>query len=89
MFAGNTENNDPSIDWNDSESVGIYSGTTKNKYQFDYCIPLKSGDYFFELNEYELYNGGQNGDLFCSKSAAWRPKQPTGTFYDYTKKSCT
>lgn len=93
IFAGNTENSDPSIDWNGSESIGIYPDSTKKtRYQFDYCTPIKSGDYFFDLNEYELYNGGQYGDLYCSNSATvgWRPKQPSTTnYYDYTKKSCT
>jgi hypothetical protein len=92
ILAGNTENNDPSIDWNNKESVvDEYPGSTKKVYQFDYCMPLKSGDYFFDLNEYELFNGGQYGDLYCSSSAyPWRPKQPSATnYYDYTKKSCT
>ena len=89
IFAGNTENNDPSIDWNDSESIGTYPDATKlAPYYFDYCMPIKSGDYFFDFNEYELYNGGPNGDLYCSKANWWKPKQSTTTFYDYTAKSC-
>lgn len=88
MFAGNMENNDPSFDWNGSESSGTYlDGNMKTPYRFDYCMPLKSGDSFFDFNEYELYNGGPNGDLFCAKSG-WKPKQSTTTFYDYTAKSC-
>jgi hypothetical protein len=90
IFMGNMENNDPSLDWNGGESLGTYADTNmKTKYRFDYCTPLKSGDYFLDFNEYELYNGGPNGDLFCANTLPWRPKQPTGsTFYDYTKKSC-
>jgi hypothetical protein len=89
IFAGNMENNDPSFDWNGSESTGTYADSSmKTRYKFDYCMPLKSGDYFFDFNEYELYNGGKNGDLFCTVSAAWRPKQTITTYYDYTAKSC-
>ena len=59
----------------------------KTANRFDYCIPLKSGDYFFDFNEYELYNGGKFGDLFCAKAASgWRPMATTGTAYDYTVK---
>jgi hypothetical protein len=75
LFAGNTEYNDPSLDWNGNESSGInHDESVKTPYQFNYCLPLKSGDYFLLFNEYELYNGGNNGDLFCSKKPGWRPK---------------
>lgn len=55
---------------------------------------MKSGDNWFDFNEYELYNGGKNGDLWCSSAAAWRPNLPTAnptTKYDYTVKpaACT
>lgn len=88
LFAGNMENNDPSLDWNGKESSGTYADSAmQTSNQFDYCMPVKSGDYFFDFNEYELYNGGPNGDLFCGKSATgWRPKLTTGTAYDYTVK---
>ena len=90
---GNVENNDPSLDWNGGEPTGDYFDTgMKTANRFDYCIPLKSGDYFFDFNEYELYNGGKNGDLFCAKAATgWRPLLTTGTAYDYTVKpnGCT
>ena len=89
IFAGNMENNDPSFDWNGGESTGTYpDGEMKKAFRFDYCYPLKSGDNFFDFNEYELYNGGQNGDLFCSKAPFWEPKKPTTGFYDYSAKSC-
>jgi hypothetical protein len=89
IFAGNMENNDPSFDWNGGESTGTYpDGEMKKSFRFDYCYPLKSGDNFFDFNEYEIYNGGPNGDLYCSKAAWWKPKQSTTTFYDYTAKSC-
>jgi len=59
IFSGNMENNDPSFDWNGSESTGTYADSSmKTRYKFNYCMPLKSGDYFFDFNEYELYNGG-------------------------------
>lgn len=92
LYAGNMENNDPSFDWNGSESTGIYpDATMKTKYQFDYCSVLKSGDTWFgDFNEYELYNGGPNGDLWCAATKTpvngWRPKQTTSGYYDYTVK---
>ena len=87
------ENNDPSFDWNGSESSsGIYpDGEMKKAYRFDYCKPLKSGDLdFLDFNEYELYNGGTNGDLYCSKTGGWKPKQPytTTSSYNYNAKDC-
>lgn len=90
IFAGNMENNDPSFDWNGSESSGIYpDANMRRQYLFDYCTVLKSGDAFFDFNEYELYNGGANGDLWCSKTGGWQPKVTSGTAYDYTAKTCT
>ncbi len=65
----------------------------RTAYSFNYCYPIKSGDLFFDFNEYELYNGGPNGDLWCAPGTItptiagnpWRPKQAAG-YYDRTKK---
>ena len=97
LYSGNMENNDPSFDWNGNEATGIYADPLmKSSYQFNYCKVMKSGDTWFDFNEYELYNGGPNGDLWCSKDPAWRPNKHQTTandpsFYDYTVKpaSCT
>jgi len=86
IFAGNLENNDPSFDWNGGESTGDYIfSDMRNPYQFNYCLPLKSGNYIFDVNYYELYNGGPNDDLWCA-STPWRPKKTLGVVYDRTKK---
>jgi len=65
----------------------------KTAYTFNYCYPIKNGDSIMpaltDFNDYELYNGGPNGDLWCASTSnggfGWRPKQST-SFYDRTKK---
>jgi len=89
LLAGNLENGDPSIDYNGDET-GDYATTSMkgDKYNFNYCIPLLSGDMPpLSYNEYELHNGGPNGDLYCYKdnTKSWKPKQPSDE-YDRTKR---
>jgi hypothetical protein len=78
IFAGNLENGDPSIDYNGDETGDyVVDGMKGNRFNFDYCIPLRSGDMpFGEWNEYELHNGGPHGDLYCYKNnaASWKPR---------------
>lgn len=77
ILRGNLDNGDPSTDWNGAETNAEYlvDNMMGNKYNFDYCTWLKSGDMdLLETNPYELHNGGPNGDLYCYKTAeSWRP----------------
>lgn len=78
LFAGNLENGDPSIDYNGDETGDYADPTMKgDRYKFNYCIPLKSGDLTFDYNEYELHNGGPKGDLYCyaDSTSSWKPGQ--------------
>ncbi len=85
LFAGNLENGDPSLDWNGAGGGTYQSASMKTQYKFDYCIPLKVGSSIFDYNEYELTNGGKNGDLYCAANkvagAGWRPNQGA-SFYN-------
>jgi hypothetical protein len=95
LLAGNLENGDPSIDYNGDETGNYADPEMKGeggRFKFNYCIPLLSGDMpFGKYNEYELHNGGPNGDLYCASdnTKSWKPKQPE-TFYDrrITPKNC-
>jgi hypothetical protein len=54
-----------------------------NRYKLDYCIPLKSGNLIFDLNPYELHNGGTYGDLYCWKNngvESWRPREGASNY---------
>jgi hypothetical protein len=89
LLAGNLENGDPSIDYNGDETGNYADPEMKGKrFKFNYCKALQPGNKpFGEYNEYELHNGGPNGDLYCAKenTKSWKPKQPE-SFYDRTKK---
>jgi len=89
LLAGNLENGDPSIDYNGDETGSYAKASMKgNRYNFDYCIPLLSGNMpFGQYNEYELHNGGPFGDLYCYKDSkkSWQPRQ-TEDKYDRTKR---
>jgi hypothetical protein len=84
LFSGNLENGDPSIDWNGDETGDYKDPNMKgNRYYFDYCNWLKSGEITSGSNEdknpYELYNGGPKGDLYCwaKDGESWLPNTST------------
>lgn len=61
-FWGNTDNGNPQVDWDDSETT---VSATNTAYAFDYCTQLTG-------TEYDLNNGGPKGTTYCSKVADWR-----------------
>lgn len=60
LFWGNTDNGNPQIDWDHSES-GTATASSTQQYKFNYCKHLVG-------NEWELNNGGLNGIYYCAKS---------------------
>ena len=61
LFYGNTGNGNPQTDWDATETSTTVAGAT-NHYKFNYCAQVVG-------NEYELNNGGMNGDLYCGATA--------------------
>jgi hypothetical protein len=60
LFWGNTDNGNPSIDWEATESTPMI---TANRWTFNYCTQLKG-------TEYDLNQGGKFGDLYCAATPA-------------------
>ena len=60
LFWGNTDNGNPSIDWEATESTPM---VTANRWTFNYCTQLKG-------TEYDLNQGGKFGDLYCAATPA-------------------
>lgn len=63
LFYGNAKNGDPSVDWASSET-GTFFPTLYTPYVFNYCWQMLG-------NEYELNNGGLNGDIYCATGSTW------------------
>ena len=79
---GNSDNGNPQVDWDNSESPTVASYT---KYGFNYCWHINA-------NEYELNNGGKNGDLYCAVTSPWAISSSVTTLdtvYDRTKTPAT
>lgn len=78
LFWGNTDNGNPQVDWDASESGTATAGATQ--YKFNYCSHLLG-------TEYDLNNGGLKGDLYCAKSteAKWTDAATTYTSTKYDR----
>jgi hypothetical protein len=59
-FWGNTDNGNPQIDWDNSES-GSTPASPTDQYKFSYCKHIVG-------NEWELNNGGDKGLYYCANS---------------------